>query len=132
NCLSAMVVSLLGLLEELDHLLALLQDDEGLLPVGPLAHEAAGALHLAVHVGHPHVGDLGAEQALHRLLDLGLGGVPVHLEAEGPVVLLGLRGLLGDQRPADDLVDILHGVSRSSSLPTASWETRRVWQSSTS
>src|SRR5262245_15857422 len=58
-----------GLLEELDHLFALLQHDEGLLPVGPVPGVAALALQLAVHVGHAHRGHLHAEQALHRLLD---------------------------------------------------------------
>src|SRR5262250_1987434 len=52
----------LCLVEELDHLLALLEDDVGLLPVRTAAHVAALALDLAVHVGHAHVGHLHAEQ----------------------------------------------------------------------
>src|SRR6185436_284880 len=121
-----------GLVEELDHLLALLQDHVGLLPIRPAAHVAALPLDLAVHVGHPHVLDLHPEQALHGLLDLGLGGVPVDLEAERALGLLEGGGLLGDERPPDDLVKVLHGVRRSSSLPRASCETSRVRQSSTS
>src|SRR5438034_6230767 len=96
------------LVEELDHLLARLQDHVGLLPVRPASHVAALPLHLAVDVGHPHVGHLHPEQALHRLLDLRLGGVLVDLEAEGALGLLEGGGLLGDERPPDDLVKVLH------------------------
>src|SRR5512143_229241 len=53
-CLSAIASRPLALLEELDHLLALLQDDEGLLPVRTAAGVAALPLHLAVHPGHAH------------------------------------------------------------------------------
>src|SRR3954471_16115703 len=67
----------LCLVEELDHLLALLEDDVGLLPVRAAADVAALALDLAVDVGHAHRLDLHAEQGLDRLLDLRLGGVPV-------------------------------------------------------
>src|SRR5712691_11637188 len=117
---------------ELDHLFALLQDDVRLLPVGPPAHEASLPLHLAVDVGHPHVGDLHPEERLDRLLDLRLGRVAVHLEAERTLLFLERGRLLRDQRPAEDLVEGFHGCSRSSSLPSASWETSSVRQSSTS
>src|SRR5215210_365275 len=103
----------LCLVEELDHLLALLQDDVGLLPVRALAHEPALALHLAVDVGDADLLDLHAEEGLHRLLDLGLGGVAVDLEAQGALGLLEVRGLFRDEGPPEDFVDVLHG------LPTA-------------
>src|SRR5262245_12879747 len=101
----------LCLLEELDHLLALFEDDEGLLPVRAPALVAALALDLAVDLGHPHAGHLDAEQRLHGLLDLGLGGVLVHLEAHRALRLADERRLLGDQRPPDDVVEIAHGFS---------------------
>src|SRR5262245_8934595 len=128
---------LLGLVEELDHLLALGEHDVGLLPVGPAAAVAALALDLAVHVGHAHLGHLHAEEGLDRLLDLGLGGVAVHFEAQRGLGLLEHVRLLRDQGPADDVVEVLHclfayGVSRSSSLPSASCVTSSVPQSSTS
>src|SRR5438552_2215913 len=126
----------LCLVEELDHLLALLQDDVGLLPVRAPAHVAALALDLAVHVGDAHLLHLHAEQRLHGLLDLGLGGVAMHLEAQRALGVLEARGLLGDEGTPEDFVDALHGfpygVSRSSSLLRPSWETSRTWQSSTS
>src|ERR1700730_4455536 len=122
----------LGLLEELDHLFALLQDDVGLLPVRPAAHVAPLALGLAVDVGHPYLLHLDVEEVLDRLLDLGLGGVAVHLEAERALRLLERGALLGDERTPDHLVEVLHGVRCSSSLSRASWETRRFRQSSTS
>src|SRR6185436_3651631 len=141
--LIGIVVLLLRLLEELDRLLALLQDDEGLLPVRPPARVAALALHLAVHARDPDVGHLALEQRLDRLLDLRLGRVAVHLEHERLLALLEQRGLLGQERATDDLVDVLHraapwpaprscGVSRSSSLSIASWLTTRCLQSITS
>src|SRR5436189_6339588 len=83
----------LCLVEELDHLFALLQDDVGLLPIGAPADEAALPLHLAVDVGHADFLDLHAEERLDRLLDLGLGGVPVHLEAQRALGLLEGRRL---------------------------------------
>src|SRR5262245_23358974 len=94
-CFIGIVVSLLRLLEELDRLLALLQDDEGLLPVGPTAGVAPLALHLAVHARNPDVLNLALEQRLDRLLDLGLGRVAVHLEHERLLALLEQRRLLG-------------------------------------
>src|SRR5262245_60056776 len=107
-CFIGIVVSLLRLLEELDHLLALLQDDEGLLPVRPPARVAALALHLAVDARHAHVGHLALEQRLDGLLDLRLGRVAVDLEHERLLALLEQRRLLGQERTADDLVDVLH------------------------
>src|SRR4051794_24151519 len=50
--LSAMIALYsLRLIEELDHLFALLEDDVSLLPVRTLPGVAPLALHLAVHVG---------------------------------------------------------------------------------
>src|SRR5262249_6502497 len=128
NCFSAMVVS--GLLEELDHLFARLQHHVGLLPIGPLAGEASLALDLAVHVRHTHVLDLHAEQRLDRALDLRLGRVPVHLEAQRALRLLQQRRLLGHQRPPDHVVQVSH-ASRSSSLVSPSEVSTTCLQSST-
>src|SRR4029453_8056413 len=71
------------------------------------------------------------------------GRVAVHLEDERLLALLEQRRLLGQERAADDFVDVLHraapwpaprncGVSLSSSLSSASWLTTRCLQSITS
>ena len=65
-------------------------------------------LDLAVHVGDPDVGDLGLEERLDRLLDLGLRRVAVDLEDERLLRLLEEGGLLGQQGPPDDVVEVLH------------------------
>src|SRR5271169_7094735 len=72
NCLSGIVSFPLGLLEELDHLLALLQNHVCLLPIGAAADISALALHLAVDPRDANVVDLHAEEGLDGLLDLRL------------------------------------------------------------
>src|SRR5688572_18985567 len=66
--------------EEFRNLLAKLQPDVGLLPVGPPAGEAALPLDLAVGHGRPNALDFRAEQLLDRLLDLDLVRAGRHLE----------------------------------------------------
>src|SRR5262249_33919313 len=85
---------------------ALGEGDDRFLVVGALAHEAAEALDLALDAQRVDRGHLDVEQALDRRLDLTLVGVEWH--TEGHLVVLGRHGgLLGDHRPAHDLVHAL-------------------------
>jgi len=86
-CLSAIAPRPLGLLEELDRFRAFFRTTKAFFQSGRRPAWRP-ALHLAVHPGHPDVGDLGVEQRLDRLPDLGLGGVAVDLEHEGLLRLL--------------------------------------------
>src|SRR6186713_664384 len=110
---------LLDGLVELDHLFALFEEDVSLLPVRTVALVTALAAKLAGHVGHANLFDLDAEQLLHRLLDVGLGGVAMHLEDEGADRLLLEGGLLRHERTTDDFKDGVHRASLSSSRESA-------------
>src|SRR5688572_25606090 len=111
-------------LEELD-LRALGEPDVGLLPVRAAPQPAALAARLAVRPGDPHLFDLGLlELALHGALDVDLVRARVDLEGDDVVGLLHVHHLLGEQRPADDLLEP-HRVSTSTSRPRAPSETTR-------
>src|SRR5690606_1786035 len=83
--------------------LTLLQPDVSFLPVRALARLTAyRALGLALDVQHLHVAHLYLEQALHRFLDLGLGGVARDLEGNLAVQLGHDRALFRDVRAQND------------------------------
>src|SRR5688572_18024067 len=110
----------LGSLEEVRQLLARAQRDVGLLPVRTAADVAALALQLAARGQRAHVGHFRAQQFLDRPLDIDLVGVFRHLEHDGPAIVSKSRGLLRDQRTADDFGKF-HGYapSAASSFSTA-------------
>src|SRR5207249_747050 len=94
-------------LEDLDRV-AFLQRDDRLLPraagsrVAPVG-APLGAHHQRAHVGHRHL-----EQRFDRRLDLRLRRLRMALEGVRLVGLEGRRGLLGDQRPHDHLMQLRH------------------------
>src|SRR3546814_17648300 len=64
-------------------------------------------LALPLAVERVHLGDLHAEDRLDGVVDLGLGGVGVHLEGVGPRLGEAV-GLLAHDRSADDVAGVLH------------------------
>src|SRR6266508_3632851 len=90
-------------LEELDGLLAGGQPHVSLLPGLTLADELPHSLPLPLTVGQAHLRHLDAEELLDGPLDFDLVGAAVHFEADRIGGLLQSRGLLGDQRAADQL-----------------------------
>src|SRR4029078_127570 len=90
--------------------------DDGLLPVGPSAHEAAHALLLAADDRRANGDDVDVPQLLNGVANLDLVGVARHLEQQLRLQLIRLdlalavaagvlqaRPLLGEQRTLDDL-----------------------------
>src|SRR4029079_10874349 len=122
---------LLHALEELD-LRAFPQAYVRLLPVRTAAHPAALPAHLAVAAEDAHVLDFDVfELRLDRLLDLDLVGARVDLEGDDVLGLLLLHHLLGEERPADHLLES-HRESTSTSRPSAPSESTRWPRSTTS
>ena len=68
--------------------------------------------------GRPHRGDLGAEQVLHRALDVDLVGAGRHVEDDRLAVLAQDRRLLRDERPPDHVCEV-HDPSTSCRRSTA-------------
>src|SRR5215470_1098117 len=101
NFLTGIAVSLHSL-EELE-LLARGQAHVRLLPVLALSEEPAHALPLPLAVGDADVGDLHPEELFDGPPDLDLVGPAIHLEADRVGRFLQFRGLLGEQRAADEL-----------------------------
>src|SRR5689334_18567908 len=96
-------------LDEVD-LLALLEADDGLLPVGRAARDgAATALGLAVVVHRAHIVDLLAEETLHRVLDVDLVRVRVDFEDILIALFAENGGLLAESDGLDDLGKVVHG-----------------------
>src|SRR6266699_1215609 len=94
-------------LEHLDRV-ALFEGDDRLLPRRAAPHVAAVALPLGPHHQRAHVGHGHVEQRLDGRADLRLGGLLLHSKR---VFLAGLkrrRGLLGDDRPDDQMVPLRH------------------------
>src|SRR6266516_2391150 len=92
-------------LEDLDRV-AFLQRHDRLLPraAGPRVAPVGAPLrahHQRAHVGHRHL-----EQRLNRRLDLRLRRLWMTLERVRLVGLEGRRGLLGDERPHDHLMEL--------------------------
>src|SRR3954468_6259493 len=90
-------------LQELGQLLAFPERHVRLLRIRAAANEFALPLELAVRQRGTDGGDLRSEQRLDRPLDVDLVGVPRHLEHQRAPVLAEGRGLLGNQRTADDV-----------------------------
>src|SRR3990172_1706712 len=96
-------------LEDLDGIALGERDDRPLL-VGLLAGDEPALLDLAAPDQCVHVHDLDVPYLLDRLFDLGLVRVGMH--EEGVAVLLEPRvGLLGDDRPDDDIARALHSAA---------------------
>src|SRR5262245_34363756 len=112
-------------LEELDRLLALAQPHVGLLPVGPLAHEAPLPAGLAMHQRHAHLGHLDLELRLDRPLDVDLVGPAVDLEGDDVLLVAQLGRLLGDQRTPDGLLDPPFAGTATSRLSAPSLTTKK-------
>src|SRR5688572_2919322 len=106
----------LGSLQEFGDLFPFAQLHVGLLPVRALADEAPLPLELAVRDRGPHRFDLRAEQLLDRALDVDLGGAAGDLEHEGAAGFTQQRGLLGDQRAANDVRELHASDSCSFSI----------------
>src|SRR5262249_22149909 len=90
--------------EELDRLLAGGQPTVGLLPVLATADEAAHPLQFPLPVRHADLRDLDAEERRDRAGDLDLVGVAGDLEADRRGRFFQPGGLLGDQRPPNQLM----------------------------
>src|SRR5690606_28075838 len=92
-----------------------------LAPVAAAADAVAEGLALAFHVDHVDRLDGDVEQLLDRDLDVGLGRVRRHFEDVLVGDFLQARGLLGDARRADHVVELgfVH-ASHSSIFLTAS------------
>src|ERR671917_50505 len=129
---SAIVFGLI--LEEVDRL-TLDQGDDRPLGVGTLAvgERLAVALALAETGERVHLRDLDAEDALHGVADLGLGGRGVHGERVDPF-LHQCVGLLAHDRSDDDVAGILHAElpSVSAGLVAGSEALVKTTQSETS
>src|SRR5215208_2193020 len=96
--------------------LALLQRDDGLLPVRTAADVPADALVLAARDGGADAGDVHGEDLLHGVLHLDLRRVAVHLERVLTIRLSRALGLLGDERTLHDVLIGEHHESDASSF----------------
>src|ERR1700730_2680698 len=95
---------LLQILRVLDHLFAFRQLHVGFLPVAPISFALPAPPHLAVKVRRAYGVDFDIENLLHRFLDLRLGGTRRHFKDHGMLRLFHAQALLGDDRPANDLI----------------------------
>src|SRR5262245_29049213 len=95
----------LQILRILDHLLVRTEFDVRLLPIAPPARAAALAPKLSVKLRCAYRFDLHFENLLHRLLDLGLGGVCIHFEDHGALRLFYAQAFLGNDRPANHTIE---------------------------
>src|SRR3954468_9619516 len=106
---------------------ALFEGDDRLLPVGAHTLRAADAAHLAAHDRGPYVHDLYLEEALDRLLHLGLAGLQGHFETvlvfpiAQPVELLGVDGPLHH-------VEAVHASAPSSAFAPACVRMSARWR----
>src|SRR3984885_16324167 len=99
------------------HLLALLQANVSLLPVGAETGELAPAALLAQEVGGTHAPYLHLEQRLDRLLDLGLGCIRGHIKDQGAFHFLDAQTLLSNEGTLDHVIESRH---QATSEPAAS------------
>src|SRR6056297_349812 len=109
--------------EQLD-LVAFCHRDDGALGVGTLPDDQAAALALARPVHRVDAQHLHLEDALDRLLDLGLVRPRIH--DEGVLVLVEEAvGLLGDHGAVDDVAGVLHADATSSGVEVSTSPRRR-------
>src|SRR5574342_167108 len=123
-CSYRVSMAALRALEQRDGL-SRLQGHHRLLPAGPPPDGAPDPLHLPGPERGADRGHVHAEEGLHRLLHLDLGGAAVDLEGVLMVLLAAPLGLLGDERALHDvLVREVHVSVASSFLADSAVSTR--------
>src|ERR1700677_1039516 len=106
------------------HLLALLQANVSLLPVGAETGELAPATLLAQEIGGTHAPYLHLEQRLDRLLDLGLGCVRSHVKNQRALHFLDAQALFRNEGALDHVIKSRH---QATSEPAASLRREQVF-----
>src|ERR1022692_4119864 len=113
-------------LRELRHLLALFQLHVGFLPFGAIARELAAPAQFAIEGSGTNFRHFHLKKLLHGGLHLRLIGAQRDFEAQGPLVVLLVHALLGDERAMNYFKDC-HFASASENFRAAASEMRTFW-----